>query len=511
MKAVLARFREEQEEIFMEYIISYDIGTSGIKCGLFDVSLNCRIITRCDYEVKMTAEGTAEAEPEDYIKGMVQCTREALERSGVAAKDIRSMCTTTQGETLIPIDGNGQPLYKAIVWLDGRAGEQADFIREHFPDPLFRAKTGLPSVDGYVPLAKLLHIRHKMPKVYEKTTKFMLLEDYVIYRLTGKTVSERSLLSSTGYFDLNTDELWLDALDVIGIHSGMIPDVVDPGERIGCLTAEAAQLLGLTCETVVYAGAMDQLAGAVGCGNCNIGDVHETTGTAMIVASTMGLVDCMACDKQLTVYRHVQKDRYLLLAISKTATTVLKWFAEQFYKEQDKTDIYEYLSSVVAGGIPGANGMLMLPYFEGMTDAEQSKGVFWNVGLHNTREDFVRAIFEGVSYMLKDNIQLMSGSEQKGKLISIGGAAKSDIWCQIKADATGREIVTMSQEEAALFGCACIAAVGSGMYPSYEETAKVQGQSKRYIPNEINVAFYEKEYVKYCKMKELLARLYKEI
>ncbi|MBO5069382.1 MAG: hypothetical protein J6C37_03345 [Roseburia sp.] len=496
----------------MEYIISYDIGTSGIKCGLFDADLNCCIITRCNYEVKMTVEGTAEAEPEDYIRGMVCCTREALERSGIPAKDICSMCTTTQGETLIPVDGTGQPLYKAIVWLDGRAAQEADFIREHFPDTIFREKTGLPGVDGYVPLAKLMHIRQKMPEVYEKTAKFMLLEDYVIFRLTGRTVSEKSLLSSTGYFDLNTDELWLDALDVIGINPGRIPDVVEPGQRIGCLTAEAARLLGLTCETVVYAGAMDQLAGAVGCGNCNVGDVHETTGTAMIVASTMGLRDCMACDKQLTVYRHVQKERYLLLAISKTATTVLKWFAEQFYQERKEEDIYAYLSSIVAEGTPGANGVIMIPYFEGMIGAEQSKGVFWNIGLHNTREDFVRAIFEGVSYMLKDNIRLMSGgNEQKGSLISIGGAARSDIWCQIKADVTGKEIVTMSQEESALFGCACIAAVGSGRYPSYAEAAKVQGESKRYIPNSTNAGVYEKEYEKYNKMKGQLVRLYQEL
>lgn len=500
----------------MNYIICYDIGTSGIKCGLFGSDLDCVAITQCNYEVKMSFDGTAEARPEDYILGLVKCTKEAVKKSGVSPKDILSICSTTQGETLIPVDVDGNPLYKAIVWLDGRAADEAAELRGKFPDSVFKRKTGLPGLDGYVPLSKLLYIKRKMPSVYEKTDKFLLLEDYVLYRLTGRMASEKSLLSSTGYFDLTTDDLYYDALEAAGISPRMIPQVVEPGERIGNLTEDAAELLGLTTEAAVYAGAMDQLAGAVGCGNCEAGDVHETTGTAMIVATTIsGLQESMAKDPQMTVYRHVEKDKYLLLAISRTATTVLKWFAEQFYGGRDRADIYEMLSSITAAGRPGANGVMMLPYFEGMIgteSAEKIKGVFWNIGLHNTREDFIRAIYEGVAYMLKDNIRLMfGGGQQGGALISIGGASKSDIWCQIKADVTGREIVTMAQEESALFGCACMAAVGSGLYGSLGEAIARRKENKRFLPDPANAEFYRKEYGKYQKMKESLEKLYGEL
>lgn len=499
----------------MEYIITYDLGTSSIKCGLFDADLNCCAITGCNYEVKMTADGGAEAEPEDYITGMAACTKMALEKAGVSKEDIKSLCVTTQGETLIPVDGDGTPLYPAIVWLDGRAEEEATAIRKVLSDDLFKQKTGLPRVDGFTPLAKLLHIKRQMQEVYQKTDKFLLLEDYLTFRLTGRMVSEKSLLSSTGYFNLQTDELWQEALELIGIGPEMIPEVVEPGTRIGTLTSEAAELFGLAKATVVYAGAMDQLAGAVGCGNYEVGAVHETTGTAMIVATTMGLEDCMKRDHELTVYRHVEKDKYLLLAIGRTATTVLKWFSEQFYSEYQDGNIYEYLSEVVSRGKVGANGVLMSPYFEGMIGGETAddiKGVFWNVGLHNTREDFVRAIFEGVSYMLKDQMKLLFGSEEKqGELVSIGGASKSDIWCQIKADVTGCEIVTMSQEESALFGCACIAAVGSGGYETIGDAIRKQGEGKRYKPRAEEVDAYHREYEKYETMKNCLGRLYREL
>ncbi len=498
----------------MEYIITYDLGTSSIKCGLFDADLRCIAITGCNYEVKMTADGRAEAEPENYITGMAACTKKALEQAGVSKEDITSLCVTTQGETLIPVDDSGKPLYPAIVWLDGRATDEAAEIRKTLSDDVFKKHTGLPCVDGFTPLAKLLHIKRQMQDVYQKTDKFLLLEDYLTFRLTGRMVSEKSLLSSTGYFNLQTDELWTQALELIGIDSHRIAQVVQPGERIGTLTEEAATLFGLSTETVVYAGAMDQLAGAVGCGNYEVGAVHETTGTAMIVATTMGLEECMKRDHQLTVYRHVEKDKYLLLAIGRTATTVLKWFSEQFYSEYAGGNIYTYLSEVVSRGNVGANGVLMSPYFEGMigeNGADDIKGVFWNVGLHNTREDFVRAIFEGVSYMLKDQMKLLFGNEDKqGELISIGGASKSDIWCQIKADVTGCEIVTMAQEEAALFGCACIAAVSSGIYETLGDAIQKQGEGKRYIPRVEELDAYQKEYHKYSNMKRMLQQLYSE-
>lgn len=496
----------------MKHIISFDIGTSGIKCGLFDANLKCITITRCDYTVTMSPDGTAEADPTAYIEGLIQCTREALQSAQIPAENVAAMCITTQGETLIPVDKNGTPLHPAIVWLDGRAEQEAAELKEIFPDPVFKAKTGLPGVDGYTPLAKLLHIKRNMPEIFAKTHKFLLLEDYVAYRLTGRMVSEKSLLSSTGYFDLTEDGLWLDALSAAGIDPSLLPEVVDPGAFIGTLQSEVAEVLGLTTEVKLYAGAMDQLAGAVGCGNYKIGSFHETTGTAMIVATTSGLADAMESDPQLTVYRHVEKDTYLLLSIGRTATTILKWFAEQFYSEEKSGDIYARLSQITAGGTPGANGMLLLPYFEGTIGSEGGenlKGTFWNVGLHNTREDFVRAVFEGVAFMLQDNLQLMAtnSSSQIGQLISIGGASKSEIWSQIKADVTGCQIITMPETESALLGCACIAAVGSGMYPSFDEALGKQDHIVRYTPDPENTAFYQALYQKYTLMKTGMEQL----
>lgn len=491
----------------MDYIICYDVGTSGIKCGLFDENLSCCAITQSNYTVTMNADSTAEANPDDYFAGVAKCTRDMLAKSRVLPENIRSLCITTQGETLIPVDQAGAPLMPAVVWLDGRAEKEAAWIKQRIPDDVFRAKTGLPGIDRYVPLAKLLHIKNEHPDVYLKTNKFLLLEDYLTYRLTDKQVSEKSLLSSTGYFELPADTIWQEALDLIGVEREKIPTMIDPGMAIGNLTATAAGALGLSQNTVVYAGAMDQVAGAVGCGNYIVGAAHEATGTAMVAAATLPLDSCLASDPQLTIYRHVQPDEFLLLAISRTATVVLKWFAEQFYGNNKREDIYDYLSSVAEKACVGANGMLMLPYYEGLPGNDDVKGAFLNVGLHNTREDFVRAVFEGIAYMLNDNIRLMFGNQKVESLVSIGGASKSEIWCQIKADITGSTILTIGQQEAALFGCACIAAVGSGAFASLTDAVNTQKNGKVYKPNKVNEQYYENRYSQYCAIKETVAAL----
>lgn len=495
----------------MKYIISYDIGTSGIKCGLFDEQLHCVGITRCDYTVRMSPNGTVEAEPMDYIHGLIQCTQEAIKTEGVRPGNIVSMSITTQGETLIPVDQSGTPLCPAIVWLDCRGVKEAEELRKAIPNAMFRMKTGLPALDGYTPLAKLLHIKRNMPLVFEKTDRFLLLEDFVGFWLTGRTVSQKSLLSSTGYFDLEKDDYWYEALSVAGIDEHLLPEAVEPGDYIADLRPEAAEALGLSANVKLYAGAMDQVAGAIGCGNFKFGTIHETTGTAMIVATTLPLADAMRQNPQLTVYRHAEKGKYLLLSIGRTATTILKWFSEQFYGHESRTDIYEHLSQIAEHGTPGSNGITLLPYFEGtIGDGEDIKGTFANVGLHNTREDFVRAVFEGVAYMLQDNLELMQVSGVK-ELISIGGASKSKIWNQIKADVTGCQIVTMPEEEAALLGCAYIAAVGSGLYPSLGDAPRETENTVRYTPEHENVAFYRTAYQKYTRLKKAMEQLSSEI
>ena len=494
----------------MSKLLCFDVGTSGIKCGLFSSELNGLRFTRREYKLDYYSDGRVEADPEAYFDAIVDCTKEIVQ-SGIRPEDICAICVTTQGETLIPVDKNGNTLSRAIVWLDNRAAEEAAGLRELFPDEIFRNKTGLPRIDGYTPLAKLEYIRRKMPEVWAHTRKFMLLEDYIVFRLTGKMISEKSLLCSTGYFDLTTDCLWKEALDAVGADQDQIPKVVNPGDKIGNITKEAAMLLSLTEQTEVYAGAMDQVAGAIGCGNIEYGNLHEMTGTAMVVGATLSLRECLSRDQSLTIYRHAEKGKYLLLSISRSATSILKWFAEQFYSDYSGSKLYEHLSECVSKSPVGANGLMMLPVFEGTEQEESMKGLFWNVGLYNTREDFVRAVFEGVAFMLKENIRNLTDRETMPKeLISIGGASKSEVWSQIKADVTGCQILTMTDYEAALSGCACLASVGNGTFDSLSDAVKKLSSYKKHIPAEDKQEIYAELYEKYQNMQKNMVRLYKE-
>ena len=243
--------------------------------------------------------------------------------------DIVSITCTTQGETLIPVGENGKHLSNAIVWLDSRAKSEADFIVKGFDKGEVYATTGLPEINGYCPISKLLWIKNNLPDLYTATDKFLLLEDYLIFRLTGRYATNPSLMCSTGYFNINTDKLWEEMLAYCGLSKEKLPEIVMSGKVVDTILPEAAKELGLSPNTVITTGAMDQVASAIGSGNITIGTITETTGTAQVVAATSEKAAPTEWSP-VTVYRHALEDKFLKIVINQTAGIAYKWFRNEF-------------------------------------------------------------------------------------------------------------------------------------------------------------------------------------
>ena len=177
----------------MKYYLSFDVGTTAMKCILFDGKFKEVAAENMEYDLKTAPNGIAELDANVYYDTFCKCTSQIVSKFG--AENIVSVAFTTQGETLIPIDSAGNPLCNAIVWLDTRAAECADYIKKNIDMRKFYSATGLPDIDGALPAAKVMWLKNNKPDLYENTYKFLLLEDYLIYRLTGLAVSERSLQS----------------------------------------------------------------------------------------------------------------------------------------------------------------------------------------------------------------------------------------------------------------------------------------------------------------------------
>lgn len=500
----------------MRYILTFDIGTTAVKTCVFDEALRCVCSANEEYAL-ITGEGnTIELEPHTYWDAVRSGIRKTAQAKGLLA-DIAAVCITTQGETLIPIDRDGNELRNAIVWLDTRAEEEAAFINGLPVAKKMFAKTGVPTVEATTPLAKLLWIKGHEPEIYEKTYKFLLLEDYIIYQLTGAIATEKALMGTTGYYDIREEILFTEALEQTQIDAAKIPEIYDCGAVIAPVSEAAAALTGLPAGIPVVAGAMDQVTAAVGGGNLTEGVVTETTGTCMTIMTTAD-DRCFEIGGNVCVYPHVIPGKYYIIPLCMTAGVVFKWFKDEFCAEEtalakkNGTSAYDVLGDMAAGCTPGANGLLLIPYFNGILQPEsrpEMRGVFFGLSLDTKKPQFVRAIFEGVGYMLRENLELIeSMGVQVQEIRSFGGGSKSSIWQQIKSDISGHRICTMEESECASLGAAILAAVAIGLYPDIEVASRVNTIACSHTPNPEITPVYDGLYDRYCRVLAATKVLY---
>ena len=496
----------------MKYFLTFDVGTTSVKTCIFDESLHMLGYSNEEYQLITPENGIVEALPERYWEAVESGAVRACENAKVAPAEIAAISITTQGETLIPVDEQGKALHNAIVWLDERAGEEAKALSQTFDPVTFYAKTGITELNGYVPVAKLLWIKKHKPDLYEKTYKFLLLEDYLIMRFTGAFVSEKALLSTSGWFDIAKDCIWDEMLEAAGLDGAKLPEALECGTVIDApVLPQVRDTLGLSETVRVVTSAMDQTTAALGAGNVTPGIITETTGTGMCIGATV-LEPDFYDPLRVNLYRHIEAGKYLLIPVCMTAGMVLKWFKDTFCKwEQEEAErrgisVYDVISEQVATVPPLSGGLLLVPYLTGTLQPDNNpdaRGIFYGVGLDTGRAHFQRAIFEAIAFMLRENVELIEkvqGSRTK-EIRSLGGGAKSQVWRQIKADVNQTRILSMAEEECSSLGAAILAAVALGVYPDAKTAAAAaNGVSEALPPNAELAQAYDGAYERYQKL-----------
>jgi xylulokinase len=471
----------------MSLILTLDAGTTSMKGALFDLSgkmLACRIY---EYHLEKPAPDIVEIDAEVYWFTAKSVIAEILKQTSVSPEEIKALGVTSQGETLIVVDKNGKPLRKAIVWLDNRAKLEAQQIKKKFGQELVYKATGQQDIVPAWPAAKILWLRNNEPQVYKSAAKFLMLEDYLIYRLTGQFATDHALNPSTLYYDLTKGCWWQEMLDYIGISKEQLPALLNSGQTAGNVSAD----IGLSKKTVVTVAPIDQVAAAVGAGNIAPGMITETTGSALSICATVGQP---VYDSQMRIglYHHGVPGLFVLLPWIPTAGMVLRWFRDQFCENMD----YEALTQIAAVVPCGSEGLILLPHLNGMYSPDvnsNAKGVFYGITLAHTKAHFVRAIFESIAFALRDNLEMLAESGiHYDNVVCLGGAARSHLWLQIKADVLQKQIRTMQCEETTSLGTAVLAATGSGLFKNIQDAVKAMvHQAAIILPRKENKKNYE--------------------
>jgi len=503
----------------MSYLLGIDAGTTSIKSVLFSPKGEMVGSSLQEYKLLTPKPDYVELNPEVYWITCKNSIKDLLKKSKISPDEIISIAISSQGETLIVLDKQGKPLRNAIVWLDNRSKEEAEILKNKFGEETVYKITGQPQIVPTWPATKILWIKRNEPQIFKKVGKFLLVEDYLIYKLTGEYFAEYSLYSSSLYFDIRKDLWWNEMLEELEINEDQLPCMKPPGTVVGELSAEVSAELGLSKKTIVATGAFDQAASAIGAGNVEPGILSETTGAALAIVMT---VDKLTYDpkRRIPCHRHPVNRLYFLMPWSQTAGMFLRWFRDNFCLVEKSLErltginAYALMDKEAEKAPPGSEGLVMLPHLMGAACPEfdpDAKAVMFGITLKHSKPHFIRAVMESVAYMLKRNLEVLSELGVNIKEVrSIGGAAKSKLWNRIKADVLQKRILVPKIKDTGVLGAALLAGVAAKVYRSIEAAANSMVEIEDVVePRKEYEELYHKLYKTYLELYESLKHLFK--
>lgn len=498
----------------VNYVLGIDVGTTSVKGVLLNNEGVSLASAMKEYTLDSGPNDICEIHPDVYWKITCQVIQELLIISKVNPELVKGLAFSSQGETLIVVDADGNPIRKAIVWLDNRSTLEAKEIEDKFGSQLIMDMTGQPEVVPTWPATRILWLRKNEPETFSKAFKYLLVEDYLLYKMTGQYHTEHSLVSSTLYFDISKKVWWAEMLEFIGISASQLPVINQSGIPVGTLTIEAAKETGLNFNTQCVTGAYDHPAGAIGAGSIHSGDVTLTIGGSMAMCISMNK-PASDLTLKLPCQCHAVDGLYFLLPYGQTAGMVLRWFRDEFCGTEIRKakkkglDAYDLIVEKATKIAPGADGLVMLPHLMGAGSPEfnpEAKGVFAGIKMGMTKAHFTRAILESVVFMINRNIQIM---KEQGILIRdihvLGGGSKSTLWIQILTDMTGIPIYTLRISDNAATGAALLAGVGVGLFDDLNAACQISVKSQiRIDPDMQTHEQYKIVYNKYLQLYQSL-------
>lgn len=500
------------------FLLGVDVGTTATKVSLFDLRGTTVASATEEYSLITPSALEVELEIEMLWKYFIKGIKRVILASGTKPSSVKALGISAQGETLVPIDRTGRPLRRAIVWLDSRAQKESEILENEFDNEKSYRITGQVRLVPTWPASKILWIKRHEPDVFEKAYKYLLVEDYLLWKMTGKFVSEGSLLCSTYYWNIVSKKWWKEMLDFIGIHEGQLSEIREPGEEIGEILPEVAQHLGLNSETIACTGGLDQACGAIGVGNIRPGMFTVNIGAALAICATLGR-PVFDKKRRIPIHYHAIPNIYMAHTFT-TGGMVLRWFRDTFCDgkmvKSGKANIspYQLIDREVSHVAPGSEGLVMLPHLQGAMAPEadpKAKGVFFGFTLRHRRPYFARSIMEAIACIIRRNIDALEDSGIKvGEIRALGGGARSRVWNQIVADLSKKPVATtLHDEDAACLGAAILAGKATGLFKSLEAaTEDMVAVGQRFEPNKKNFPVYDELYLKYVRLYESLQNLF---
>jgi xylulokinase len=478
-------------------LLGIDVGTSGTRAVVIDETGRITATATGEHAAFASPQaGWAEQDARDWWRASVEAVRAVLASGAASADDIRCIGLSGQMHGATLLDAGGEVLRPSIIWCDVRTGEQCRALTEQIGAARLIELVLNPALENFT-LPKMLWVREREPRIWERVRTVLLPKDYVRLRLTGERATDVTDASGTLLFAVGERAWSNEILARTGIEQSVLPAVFESSEVCGRISAAGAAATGLRAGTPVVAGAGDQAAGAVGLGVVRPGSVSATIGTSGVVFAA---TDRPALDRQGRVHTfcHAVPGRWHVMGVTQAAGLSLRWFRDRFgagatgdaavaaggaasggaasRETGGGRDPYELLSEEAAAAPPGADGLVWTPYLMGERTPHldpQARAALVGLTMSHTRAHVVRAILEGVAFSLRDTLTIFAEMNVPVRGIKLGGGgARSALWRQIQADVYGQAIELVEAEEGAAYGAALLAGVGGGAWSTVDEACE---------------------------------------
>lgn len=482
--------------------IGVDLGTSAVKLLLMDEIGNIKKIVSKEYPLYFPHPGWSEQKPEDWLEKSIEGIKELVAECDKT--QVAGISFGGQMHGLVALDAEDNVIRPAILWNDGRTGEETDYLNNVIGKEKLSEYTANIAFAGFT-APKILWMKKHEPENFERISKIMLPKDYLAYMLSGSFCSDVSDASGMLLMDVKNRCWSKEMMDICGITEEQLPKLYESYEVVGTLKPAMAEVLGLSESVKVIAGAGDNAAAAVGTGTvgdgrCNIS--LGTSGTIFISSKKFGV------DEYNGLHSFAHSDgNYHLMGCMLSAASCNKWWNEEILKTTDFAAEQAQIDKL------GENHVFFLPYLMGERSPHNNpdaRAVFIGMSMDTTRADMTQAVLEGVAFGLRDSLEVARKLGVKIERTKIcGGGAKSPLWKKIIANVMNMKVDVIESEEGPALGGAILAAVGCGEYPNVETIAeKIVKVIDTIDPEPELVAKYEERYQEFKRIYPTVKSLY---
>lgn len=502
----------------ISYMIGIDIGTTSTKAVLFEENGTIVASANEGYPLYTPTADVAEQDPEEIFSAVLTSIKQLMEQSGIDPTKVLLVSFSTAMHSVIPVDADGKPLMRCLTWADNRSVEWAEKLKNELGGHEIYMRTGTP-IHPMSPLSKLLWLRHDMPEIFNKASKFISIKEYVFAKMFGEYVVDHSIASCTGLMNLEQLDWDEEALRVAGITPDRLSKLVPTTHIMNGLSGDYAAEMGLHPATPFVLGASDGVLSNLGVNAIDPGVVAVTIGTSGAIRT---VVDRPKTDPKGRIFCYALTEKHWVIGGPvNNGGVIFRWVRDEFAASEVETakrlgiSPYDVLTKIGEKVRPGSDGLLFHPYLAGERAPlwnPNARGSFFGLTLHHQKEHMIRSVLEGVIYNLYT--VLLAMEEQIGqpkKIHATGGFARSPLWRQMLADIFDQKVIIPESIESSCLGAVVLGLYALGKIDSFDVVSGMVGGTFEHTPIKENAAVYKELLPIYIRISRKLEEDYEAI